>query len=51
MQPATARKTDGLRIDCYDNPGDYLGSGIDGLEDMCTETPRTSFARSPKGER
>ena len=23
--------TDGLRIDCYDNPGDYLGSGIDGL--------------------
>jgi glutamate synthase domain-containing protein 3 len=25
-------QTDGLRIDCYDNPGDYLGSGIDGLE-------------------
>ena len=24
--------TDGLRIDCYDNPGDYLGSGMDGLE-------------------
>ncbi len=24
--------TEGLRIDCYDNPGDYLGSGIDGLE-------------------
>ncbi len=24
--------SDGLRIDCYDNPGDYLGSGIDGLE-------------------
>ena len=24
--------TDGLCIDCYDNPGDYLGSGIDGLE-------------------
>jgi glutamate synthase domain-containing protein 1/glutamate synthase domain-containing protein 3 len=24
--------TFGLRIDCYDNPGDYLGSGIDGLE-------------------
>ena len=24
--------TAGLRIDCYDNPGDYLGSGIDGLE-------------------
>jgi glutamate synthase domain-containing protein 3 len=24
--------TKGLRIDCYDNPGDYLGSGIDGLE-------------------
>jgi glutamate synthase domain-containing protein 3 len=24
--------TTGLRIDCYDNPGDYLGSGIDGLE-------------------
>ena len=24
--------TDGLRIDCYDNPGDYLGSGLDGLE-------------------
>jgi len=23
--------TDGLRIDCYDNVGDYLGSGIDGL--------------------
>ena len=22
----------GLRIDCYDNPGDYLGSGIDGIE-------------------
>jgi glutamate synthase domain-containing protein 3 len=21
-----------LRLDCYDNPGDYLGSGIDGLE-------------------
>ncbi|MDA8121499.1 MAG: glutamate synthase [Deltaproteobacteria bacterium] len=28
LGPATA----GLRIDCYDNPGDYLGSGIDGLE-------------------
>jgi glutamate synthase domain-containing protein 3 len=25
-------RSDGLRIDCYDNPGDYLGSGIDGLE-------------------
>lgn len=25
-------KTDGVRIDCYDNPGDYLGSGMDGLE-------------------
>ena len=25
-------KTDGLRVDCYDNPGDYLGSGMDGLE-------------------
>ncbi|MEE9603476.1 MAG: hypothetical protein V3V75_09235, partial [Thermoguttaceae bacterium] len=25
-------KTDGLRIDCYDNVGDYLGSGMDGLE-------------------
>ncbi|MEW6754070.1 MAG: glutamate synthase [Candidatus Latescibacterota bacterium] len=25
-------RTDGLRIDCYDNPGDYLGSGMDGLE-------------------
>ncbi|MEW6668427.1 MAG: glutamate synthase [Thermodesulfobacteriota bacterium] len=24
--------SDGLRIDCYDNPGDYLGSGMDGLE-------------------
>ncbi|NOY79662.1 MAG: glutamate synthase [Kiritimatiellaeota bacterium] len=24
--------TQGLRIDCYDNPGDYLGSGTDGLE-------------------
>jgi glutamate synthase domain-containing protein 1/glutamate synthase domain-containing protein 3 len=24
--------TDDLRIDCYDNPGDYLASGIDGLE-------------------
>jgi glutamate synthase domain-containing protein 1/glutamate synthase domain-containing protein 3 len=24
--------TDGLRIDCYDNPGDYLSSGMDGLE-------------------
>jgi len=24
--------TQGLRIDCYDNPGDYLGSGMDGLE-------------------
>jgi glutamate synthase domain-containing protein 1 len=23
--------TDGLRIDCYDNPGDYLASGMDGL--------------------
>ena len=23
--------TKGLRIDCYDNPGDYLGSGMDGL--------------------
>ncbi len=30
--PASARATDGLRIDCYDNPGDYLGSGMDGLE-------------------
>jgi glutamate synthase domain-containing protein 3 len=26
------RSSDGLRIDCYDNPGDYLGSGMDGLE-------------------
>ncbi|MHB8900613.1 MAG: GltB/FmdC/FwdC-like GXGXG domain-containing protein, partial [Thermoguttaceae bacterium] len=25
-------RTDGMRIDCYDNPGDYLGSGMDGLE-------------------
>ena len=25
-------ETTGLRIDCYDNPGDYLGSGMDGLE-------------------
>ncbi len=25
-------RTEGLRIDCYDNPGDYLGSGMDGLE-------------------
>lgn len=25
-------RTRDLRIDCYDNPGDYLGSGIDGLE-------------------
>ncbi len=24
--------TDGLRVDCYDNAGDYLGSGMDGLE-------------------
>lgn len=24
--------SDGLRVDCYDNPGDYLGSGMDGLE-------------------
>lgn len=24
--------SDGLRIDCYDNPGDYLASGMDGLE-------------------
>jgi glutamate synthase domain-containing protein 1/glutamate synthase domain-containing protein 3 len=24
--------TDGLRVDCYDNAGDYLASGIDGLE-------------------
>jgi glutamate synthase domain-containing protein 1/glutamate synthase domain-containing protein 3 len=24
--------TDGLRIDCYDNPGDYLASGMDGLQ-------------------
>ena len=23
--------TQDLRIDCYDNPGDYLGSGMDGL--------------------
>ena len=29
---ASARSTDGLRIDCYDNPGDYLASGMDGLE-------------------
>ncbi|MBN1866709.1 glutamate synthase [Candidatus Sumerlaeota bacterium] len=25
-------RSDGLRVDCYDNAGDYLGSGIDGLE-------------------
>jgi glutamate synthase domain-containing protein 3 len=25
-------ETDGLRVDCYDNPGDYLSSGMDGLE-------------------
>jgi len=25
-------ETDGLRVDCYDNPGDYLCSGMDGLE-------------------
>jgi glutamate synthase domain-containing protein 1/glutamate synthase domain-containing protein 3 len=24
--------TDGLRVDCYDNAGDYLASGMDGLE-------------------
>ena len=24
--------TDGLRVDCYDNAGDYMGSGMDGLE-------------------
>ena len=24
--------THGLRVDCYDNPGDYLASGMDGLE-------------------
>jgi glutamate synthase domain-containing protein 3 len=24
--------TDDLRVDCYDNPGDYLGSGMDGLQ-------------------
>ena len=23
--------TDGLRVDCYDNPGDYLASGMDGM--------------------
>jgi len=28
LGPATA----GLRVDCYDNPGDYLASGMDGLE-------------------
>jgi glutamate synthase domain-containing protein 1/glutamate synthase domain-containing protein 3 len=28
LGPGTA----GLRIDCYDNPGDYLASGMDGLE-------------------
>ena len=32
MPPASVRSSDGLRIDCYDNPGDYLGSGMDGLE-------------------
>jgi glutamate synthase domain-containing protein 1/glutamate synthase domain-containing protein 3 len=25
-------KTDGVRVDCYDNAGDYLASGMDGLE-------------------
>lgn len=25
-------RTEGLRVDCYDNPGDYLASGMDGLE-------------------
>ncbi|MBN1516521.1 glutamate synthase [Candidatus Sumerlaeota bacterium] len=25
-------QTDGLLVDCYDNAGDYLGSGMDGLE-------------------
>jgi glutamate synthase domain-containing protein 1/glutamate synthase domain-containing protein 3 len=25
-------RTFGLRVDCYDNVGDYLGSGMDGLE-------------------
>ncbi len=25
-------ESDGLRIDCYDNPGDYLASGMDGME-------------------
>jgi len=25
-------ETEGLRVDCYDNPGDYLASGMDGLE-------------------
>jgi glutamate synthase domain-containing protein 1/glutamate synthase domain-containing protein 3 len=24
--------TDGVRVDCYDNPGDYLGSGMDGMQ-------------------
>lgn len=25
-------ETDGVRVDCYDNAGDYMGSGMDGLE-------------------
>jgi glutamate synthase domain-containing protein 3 len=25
-------QSDGLRVDCYDNAGDYLASGMDGLE-------------------
>ena len=47
MRAGFGPQTDGLRIDCYDNPGDYLVSGMDGLEASSTATPRTSSARSP----
>jgi glutamate synthase domain-containing protein 3 len=38
--------TKGVRIDVYGSSGDYLASGIDGMEIYVTATRRTSFARS-----
>jgi glutamate synthase domain-containing protein 1/glutamate synthase domain-containing protein 3 len=45
--PATA----GLHIECYDNPGDYLGSGMDGLEVVVHGNAQDQLLQIAKGGR
>ena len=41
-----SKDSDGVRIDVYGSSGDYLASGIDGLEIMSTAMPKTNWPRS-----